>query len=90
MVELKDLGRQVQVYGRKVKVKEICAKIDSLIVKDLRRVARQVFQGRVRNAGQGSGAPTVVLQEGSSAGGKVDLGWERIQGQIVKWKLGRR
>ena len=90
MVELEDLGRQVQVHGRKVGVKEMCAKIDALTVKDLRRVAQQVFGGHVMNAGQGSGAPTVVLQEGSTADGKVDFGWERIQEKISKWKLGRR
>ena len=90
MVELEDLGRQVQVHGRKVGVKEMCAKIDALTVKDLRRVARDVVGGNVKNAGQGSGAPTVVLQEGSTADGKVDFGWERIQEKIAKWKLGRR
>lgn len=90
MVELEDLGRQVQVHGRKVGVKEMCAKIDAPTVKDLRRVAQQVFGGHVMNLGQGSGAPTVVLQEGSTANGKVDFGWERIQEKISKWKLGRR
>lgn len=90
MVELEDLGRQVQVHGRKVGVKEMCAKIDALTVKDLRRVARQVFGGDVRNVGNGSGAPTVVLQEGSTANKRVDLGWERIQEKIAKWRLGRR
>ena len=90
MVELEDLGRQVQVHGRKIGVKEMCARIDALTVKDLRRVAQQVFRGNVVNVGQGSGAPTVVLQEGSTAGGKVDFGWDRIQDQISKWRLGRR
>lgn len=90
MVELEDLGRQVQVHGRKVGVKEMCAKIDALTVNDLRRVAREVVGGNVRNAGKGSGAPTMVLQEGSTAGGRVDFGWERIQEKIAKWKLGRR
>lgn len=88
MVELEDLGRQVQVHGRKVGVKEMCAKINALTVKDLRRVAQQVFGGHVMNAGKGSGAPTVVLQEGSTA--QVDFGWERIQEKIWNWKLGRR
>ncbi|KAL8718694.1 MAG: hypothetical protein Q9225_004195 [Loekoesia sp. 1 TL-2023] len=63
MVELEDLGRQVQVHGRKVGVKEMCRKIDALTVQDLRRVAKQVLGGEVSNRGQGSGAPTVVLQE---------------------------
>ena len=90
MVELEDLGRQVQVHGRKVGVREMCAKIDALTVKDLRKVAQHVFGGHVKNAGQGSGAPTIVLQEGSTADVKVDFGWERIQERISKWKLGRR
>jgi hypothetical protein len=33
MVELEDLGRQVQVHGRKVGVREMCKKIDELSVK---------------------------------------------------------
>ncbi|KAL6721746.1 Mitochondrial-processing peptidase subunit alpha [Lecanora helva] len=90
MVELEDLGRQVQVHGRKVGVKEMCAKIDSLTVKDLRRVAKQIFGGNVQNAGKGSGAPTVVIQEGSTANGKMDIEWSRIQDKISRWKLGRR
>lgn len=63
MVELEDLGRQVQVHGRKVGVKEMCAKIESLTVEELRRVARQVLNGGVSNRGDGSGAPTLVVQE---------------------------
>lgn len=91
MVELEDLGRQVQVHGRKVGVKEMCAQIEALTVQDLRRVARQVFGGRVRNIGLGSGAPTVVLQEGQqSQSGRKVFGWEEIQGRIAKWQLGRR
>lgn len=91
MVELEDLGRQVQVHGRKVGVKEMCAQIEALTVNDLRKVARQVFGGRVRNIGLGSGAPTVVLQEGQqSQSGRKLFGWEEIQGRIAKWQLGRR
>lgn len=91
MVELEDLGRQVQVHGRKVGVKEMCAKIDAVTIKDLRRVARHVFGGEVRNAGEGSGAPTVVLQEGEQEGlNRKDLTWDEIQTRISRWKLGRR
>ena len=68
MVELEDLGRQVQVHGRKVGVREMCRKIDALEVQDLRRVAKQVMGGQVYNPGKGSGAPTVVLQEGEQEG----------------------
>lgn len=91
MVELEDLGRQVQVHGRKIGVKEMCASIEAVTIKDLRRVARQVFGGEVHNAGQGSGAPTVVLQEGEQEGLKrKDFEWEEIQTRIARWKLGRR
>jgi len=91
MVELEDLGRQVQVHGRKVGVKEMCGKIEALTVEDLRRVARQVFGGEVRNHGNGSGAPTVVLQEGEEEGvRRRELGWDEIQERIARWKLGRR
>lgn len=91
MVELEDLGRQVQVHGRKVGVREMCAKIEAVTVADLRRVARQVFGGEVRNVGQGSGAPTVVLQEGEQEGVKLrEFTWDDIQTRIARWKLGRR
>lgn len=91
MVELEDLGRQVQCHGRKVGVKEMCTKINDLTVQDLRRVAKQVMSGMVVNLGQGSGAPTVVLQEGQQHGrGAVGLGWAEIQERISRWKLGRR
>ena len=90
MVELEDLGRQVQMHGRKVGVKEMCENVDKLTIGDLRRVARQVFGGEVRNPGEGSGAPTVVLQEGDEEGFKRrDFQWGEIQERISKWKLGR-
>ncbi|PWY77347.1 mitochondrial processing peptidase alpha subunit [Aspergillus heteromorphus CBS 117.55] len=91
MVELEDLGRQVQVHGRKVGVKEMCAHIEALTVEDLRRVARQVFGGLVKNKGCGTGKPTVVLQEGELEGYKLrPFPWEEIQERIARWKLGRR
>jgi processing peptidase subunit alpha len=91
MVELEDLGRQVQVHGRKVGVKEMCKKIEDVSIKDLRRVAKQVFGGQVKNAGKGSGAPTVVLQEGEQEGlNRKEFTWDDIQTRIARWKLGRR
>ncbi|KAI9678602.1 MAG: Mitochondrial-processing peptidase subunit alpha [Caeruleum heppii] len=91
MVELEDLGRQVQVHGKKIGVKEMCRKIEELTVQDLRRVAKQVMGGLVTNAGEGSGAPTVVLQEGDEEGvQRKDFEWSEIQGRIARWKLGRR
>jgi len=91
LVELEDLGRQVQVHGRKVGVKEMCDKIDALTIDDLRRVARQIFTGKVDNNGHGTGAPTVVIQEGEDANGKLfkQISWEEVQSRIARWKLGR-
>jgi len=91
LVELEDLGRQVQVHGRKVGVKEMCDKIDALTVADLRRVARQIFNGKVDNIGHGTGAPTVVIQEGEPANGRhtKPIPWEDVQSRIARWKLGR-
>jgi processing peptidase subunit alpha len=91
MIELEDLGRQVQVHGRKVGVKEMCEKIQAITVEDLRRVAKTVFEGKVVNPGVGSGAPTVVLQEGDEEGLKrKDFQWAEIQERIGRWKLGKR
>ena len=90
MVELEDLGRQVQVHGRKIGVKEMCRKIDALTVQELRRVAGLVLGGNVQNIGQGSGAPTIVLQESSAGGPRRELAWDDIQQRIAKWQLGRR
>ncbi|KAL2865427.1 acetoacetyl-CoA synthase [Aspergillus lucknowensis] len=91
MVELEDLGRQVQVHGRKIGVKEMCKQIESLTVEDLRRVARKVFGGQVQNKGQGTGKPTVVLQEGELEGYKLrPFPWDEIQERIARWKLGKR
>ncbi|KAK0674315.1 putative mitochondrial-processing peptidase subunit alpha mitochondrial precursor [Cercophora samala] len=91
MVELEDLGRQVQVHGRKIPVREMTYQINRLTPMDLKRVAQKVLGGLVNNPGGGSGAPTVVLQEASQhGGGKQEvLGWEQIQDIIASWKLGR-
>ncbi|KAK4241890.1 peptidase M16 inactive domain-containing protein [Achaetomium macrosporum] len=91
MVELEDLGRQVQVHGRKIPVREMTRKINDLTVEDLRRVARMVVGGMVQNKGKGSGAPTVVLQEATAHGVKTaEMPWDQIQDVIYQWKLGRR
>ncbi|KAL4873658.1 hypothetical protein BDV12DRAFT_182054 [Aspergillus spectabilis] len=90
MVELEDLGRQVQVHGHKIGVKEMCKHIESLTAEDLKRVARKVFGGQVQNKGQGTGKPTVVLQEGELEGHTLRaFPWEEIQERISRWKLGR-
>ncbi len=91
MVELEDLGRSVQVHGKKVPVREMCAKIEALTVQDLRRVASMVVGGHVQNGGGGSGAPTVVLQEAQAYGlTSHTMTWDQIQDRIDGWKLGRK
>jgi mitochondrial-processing peptidase subunit alpha len=91
MVELEDLGRQVQVHGRKIAVREMTRKINELTVQDLRRVAKMVVGGMVSNRGQGSGAPTVVLQEATAHGITTNqVPWDQIQDIIYQWKLGKR
>ncbi|ODQ55085.1 hypothetical protein SAICODRAFT_89261 [Saitoella complicata NRRL Y-17804] len=61
MIQVEDLGRQVQVHGRKVGVQEMCESISALSVDDITRVAQRVMKGAVVNVGEGSGRPTVVL-----------------------------
>ncbi|THW89732.1 hypothetical protein D6D17_08722 [Aureobasidium pullulans] len=91
MVELEDLGRQVQVHGRKVPVKDMIARIDKVSIPELRHVARQVFGGMVKNSGGGSGAPTVVIQQGEEEGVQIqELKWDAIQSTIQKYGLGRQ
>ena len=91
MVELEDLGRQVQVHGRRIPVKEMIANIEKVTTQDLRRVAKDVFTGQVRNRGEGSGAPTVVLQQGEEEGVRLrEIPWAEIQERIANWGLGRR
>jgi len=91
MVELEDLGRQVQVHGRKLGAKEMIARIDAVTIPELRAVARQVFGGAIRNAGKGSGAPTVVVQQGEEEGVRLqDISWTEVQEKIAKWGLGQK
>lgn len=91
MVELEDLGRQVQVHGRRIPVKEMVSNIEKVTVADLRRVAKQVFGGQVQNVGAGSGAPTVVLQQGEEEGVRMkEIPWAEVQERIARWNLGRR
>ncbi|KAF9365060.1 Mitochondrial-processing peptidase subunit alpha [Mortierella sp. NVP85] len=62
MVQLEDLGRQVQVHGYKVPVEELCAKIENVTQQDMVRVARRVFGGQVGLMTGGSGEVTIVGQ----------------------------
>ncbi|PWN39872.1 hypothetical protein IE81DRAFT_349775 [Ceraceosorus guamensis] len=73
LVEVEDLGRQVQVHGHKVSVEEMCEKIDGVDLDALHRVANRVLRaarcrtsggggGEKNNFGLGSGQSTVVAQ----------------------------
>lgn len=65
MVQLEDLGRQIQVYGRKVDVDEMCQKIDMLSRNDIIDIAEKVLTGS---------KPTVVIQgDGESFGDVAKL-----------------
>ncbi|KAF5025608.1 hypothetical protein F66182_2310 [Fusarium sp. NRRL 66182] len=89
MVELEDLGRSIQVHGRKIPVRDMCKRIENLTVRDLRRVASRIVGGKVKNPGRGSGAPTVVLQEAQAYGvSSHTIGWDQIQDRIDSWRLG--
>ncbi|KAH0141492.1 hypothetical protein KCU67_g14469, partial [Aureobasidium melanogenum] len=67
------------------------ARIDKVSIPELRHVARQVFGGMVKNPGGGSGAPTVVIQQGEEEGVTLqELKWDAIQGTIQKYGLGRQ
>ncbi|CCK70934.1 mitochondrial-processing protease subunit alpha KNAG_0F02710 [Huiozyma naganishii CBS 8797] len=62
LVELEDMGRQIQLHGHKIQVNEMIEKIEKLTPMDIIRVAEQVFTGKVCNAGNGTGKPTIVMQ----------------------------
>lgn len=72
LVELEDMGRHVQVHGRKIPINEMINKIEALTIHDIRRVAKLVFTGGVKNAGKGTGKPTVVIQGKREAFGNID------------------
>lgn len=60
MVQLEDLGRQVQTRGKKLPLSEIVHNIDKLTVDDIRRVAVRVLTGNANNPGKGTGRPSTV------------------------------
>ncbi|QOU21982.1 hypothetical protein BRETT_002146 [Brettanomyces bruxellensis] len=53
LVELEDMGRQIQVLNEKTSVREMCSKIDSVTRNDLIDIATKIFTGS---------NPTVVVQ----------------------------
>lgn len=62
MVQLEDLGRQVQVHGKKTGIDEMLAQIDRVDLDELRRVAGRIVRGAVSVTSGGTGKATVVVQ----------------------------
>ena len=62
MVQLEDLGRQVQVHGRKTGIDEMLEYIDRVNVPELQRVASRIVRGAVGVTSGGTGKATVVVQ----------------------------
>ncbi|KAI9305581.1 Metalloenzyme, LuxS/M16 peptidase-like protein [Cunninghamella echinulata] len=62
MVQLEDLGRQVQVHGKKTGIDTMLNNIDRVGLDELRRVASRVVRGAVSVTSGGSGKPTFVIQ----------------------------
>lgn len=63
LVELEDVGRQVQLTGNRIPVDEMCERIEVLTVEDIRNVAERVLT---------SSRPTFVLQGEESLFGNLD------------------
>ncbi|KAF5092919.1 hypothetical protein D0Z03_002633 [Geotrichum reessii] len=83
MVQLEDMGRQIQVQGHKIPVQEMCDKIDRLTVEDIQRVAKRVLTGNSNNPGRGNGRPTIVIEGRRETFGDVE-------GVIKRYGLGSR
>ncbi|KAI9252659.1 Metalloenzyme, LuxS/M16 peptidase-like protein [Sporodiniella umbellata] len=62
MIQLEDLGRQVQVHGKKTGIDDMLANIDKVNISELRRVASRVVRGAVSVSSGGSGRATIVAQ----------------------------
>ncbi|ODV86970.1 hypothetical protein CANARDRAFT_27312 [[Candida] arabinofermentans NRRL YB-2248] len=63
MVQLEDMGRQVQIYGKRVDVLEMCQKIDRVTRMDLIEISKRIFTGS---------KPTIVIQGDRDSFGDVE------------------
>ena len=72
LVELEDMGRQIQLNGHKTPVEEMISKIEAVTPEDLKRVAETVFTGKVKNVGAGTGKATIAMQGNREAFGDVE------------------
>ncbi|QPG76952.1 hypothetical protein FOA43_004346 [Brettanomyces nanus] len=69
MVQLEDMGRQIQVFGKKIDVTEMCEKIDAVTRSDLINIAEKILTGS---------EPTIVVQGEREAFGDIK---ETLKGQ---------
>lgn len=86
-VQVEDLGRQTQIHGHKVSIKEMCEKIDAVELADIHRTASRILRPGPQdklNDGLGSGDMTVVVQGPLERAGNVDVG-----AVLKEWGLGR-
>ncbi|KAF7729313.1 Mitochondrial-processing peptidase subunit alpha [Apophysomyces ossiformis] len=81
MVQLEDLGRQIQVHGKKTGIDEMIASIDRISMKELRRVAARVLRGAVSISSGGSGKASIVVHGDLSHA-------NRIEETVEKYGLG--
>lgn len=72
MVQLEDMGRQVQIYGKRIDVLEMCDKINSVSRNDVINIAEKIFT---------SSEPTIVVQ-----GDRESFG--DIKGMLTKYGIG--
>ncbi|CCH58824.1 hypothetical protein TBLA_0A10460 [Henningerozyma blattae CBS 6284] len=82
LVELEDMGRQLAVQNTRIPVSEMIQKIENVTTKDVQDIAREIFTGKVKNAGSGTGKPTIVMQGEREAFGDV-------MGTLKKYGLGK-
>nr|ASF90184.1 hypothetical protein SPAR06735 [Bartheletia paradoxa] len=85
LVEAEDLGRQVQVHGRKVTVEEMCELVDKVGMKDLHRVASRVLRP-VKGGPNGNGSSEVTIV----AQGRVEKLGDVRRTLAEKYGLGRK
>jgi mitochondrial-processing peptidase subunit alpha len=85
IVEMDDLGKQVALQGFKTPVKEMCDKIDSLTIADLRNLAERIVTGKIVNAGKGTGnVSAVIMGEGDDEASQVG----DLEGIVKAYGLG--
>lgn len=74
MVQLEDMGRQVQIYGKRIEVLEMCDLINKVTRNDVIQIAEQIFTGS---------KPTIVIQGDRESYGDIESMLKKYS--IGKW-----